>query len=72
MAACVDKHYAVVQHNAAHSMGEALAAAQTKLNAMSSTIMGAVPAQIDAMTAQKNTLDQVYTSTVNLYVNGPL
>ncbi|MCJ1238547.1 hypothetical protein MMC14_006537 [Varicellaria rhodocarpa] len=72
MAACVQKHYAVVTHNAAHLMGQALNSTLGVLDTMTDTVMTMVPTQKDAMTAQKGLLDQSYSSTVDLYVNGPL
>ena len=70
MVACVEKHAAVVAHSEAHQMGEALRTTLAVLDMMTDTIMKAVLTQSDAMTAEKVLLDQTYTSTVNLYVNG--
>ena len=71
MAACVDKHHAVVVHNAAHQMGEALNSTLGVLDVMTDTMMAALPTQLEAMTTQKGLLVKSYSSTVDLYVNGP-
>jgi len=72
MAECNEKHYAVVAHNAAHSMGQALNSTLSVLDTMTDTLITMVSAQTDAMKTQKDMLDESYSTTVDLYVNGPV
>lgn len=72
MAACNEKHDAVVAHDAAHRMGEALRTTLGYIDTMTDSIMSTVPAMVDVMTSKKADLDQTYGSTIDLYVNGPL
>ena len=67
---CVQKHDAVVAHNAAHQMGQALVNTFDSLANMTDIIMTMVPAKADVMTTQMGALRQSYSNTVDLYLQG--
>ena len=52
-------------------MGQALDNTRGILDTVTDTLMTTVPTKTDIMTTQKGLLDQTYSSTVDLYVNGP-
>ncbi|KAH7411820.1 hypothetical protein DE146DRAFT_255814 [Phaeosphaeria sp. MPI-PUGE-AT-0046c] len=71
LGAAVDKHFAVVSHNAGHTEGAAMNYSMAATKSWSEGVLASIPAQKSAMTVQKAVHDNTYQMTVDLYLNGP-
>jgi hypothetical protein len=71
LGAAVDKHFAVVAHNAGHTEGAAMNYSMVATKGWAEAVLAAIPAQKDGMTVQKSVHDNTYQMTVDLYQNGP-
>lgn len=70
MTIAMQKHHAVVEHNAAHQVGALLNATYGVLSTMTDTAMTALPDVQSEMLVQKNALTTSYVTLIDLYVNG--
>lgn len=71
LGAAVEKHFAVVSHNAGHTEGAAMNYSMFATKGWSEAVLASIPAQKSAMAVQKAVHDNTYQMTVDLYLNGP-
>lgn len=71
LGAAVDKHFAVVAHNAGHTEGAAMNFSMTATKSWAEAVIAAIPTQKDGMTVQKAVHESTYQMTVDLYQNSP-
>jgi hypothetical protein len=71
LGAAVEKHFAVVSHDAGHTEGAAMNYSMYATKSWSDAVLASIPGKKSAMTVQKAVHDNTYQMTVNLYLNGP-
>jgi hypothetical protein len=71
LGAAVEKHFAVVSHNAGRTEGAAVNYSMFATESWSETMLASIPAQKSAVTVQKAVHSNTYQTTVDLYLNGP-
>jgi hypothetical protein len=71
LGAAVQKHFAVVSHNAGHTEGAAMNYSMYATKIWSEAVLASIPAKKSGMTVEKAVHDNTYQMTVDLYLNGP-
>lgn len=71
LGAAVQKHFAVVSHNAGHTEGAAMNYSMYATKSWSEAVLASIPAKKSGMTVEKAVHDNTYQMTVELYLNGP-